>query len=62
MSKTNGTRRAWTSEQVRTLKTLVSKEDACWKDCSRVEEDGGRNAAKGFQPRIVFAIALLKSN
>ncbi len=59
MSKRNGKRRAWTSEHVRTLKVARPKENACGKHWSGAQEDRGRNAAKGFQSRIIFGDARL---
>jgi hypothetical protein len=44
MAKRNGKWRAWTSEHVRAR----PKKDACWKDCSVVKEDGGRNPAESL--------------
>ena len=60
MPKKVSTRHAWTTEHVRTLKTLAKKGDPRCTHCQNPEADRGRNAAKGVQSRTVTRLASLK--
>ena len=48
MSKRNGTRRAWTSEQVRTLKALARKKTAAGKIARALKRTEGATRQKAF--------------
>jgi len=48
MSKANGTRRAWTSEQVRTLKTLARKKMPAGKIARALKRTEGATRQKAF--------------
>ena len=48
MSKRNGTRRAWTSEQVRTLKTLARKKTPAGKIARALKRTEGATRQKAF--------------
>jgi hypothetical protein len=48
MSKTNGKRRAWTSEQVRTLKTLARKKTPAGKIARALRRTQGATRQKAF--------------
>jgi hypothetical protein len=48
MSKTNGKRRAWTSEQVRTLKTLARKKTPAGRIARTLRRSEGATRQKAF--------------
>jgi hypothetical protein len=48
MSKTNGIRRAWTSEQVRALKTLARKKTPAGKIARALKRTEGATRQKAF--------------
>ena len=60
MAKKVSTRRAWTTDHVRTLKTLARKKTTGGKDRQDIEANRGRNAAKGVQSGIVTRLPCLK--
>jgi hypothetical protein len=48
MAKTNGKRRAWTSEQVRTLKTLARKKTPAGRIARTLRRSEGATRQKAF--------------
>ena len=57
---TKSKHRAWTTEHVRTLKTLARKKTTAVENRQNIEANRGRYAAKGVQPRTVAQLPCLK--
>ena len=61
MSKTNGTRRAWTSEQVRTLKTLARKKTPAGKIARALKRTEGATQSSDCLRNRAFKTAIVAS-